>query len=290
MKLVRNIALSAALGAQMILSRSANAISFSDPLPLSEAAIAREIQTTIGTTLSSAELRRIERDILARATFSARVSLIEIVQRLDDLVEKIIAGEMDFATARTEMKKFLDSIGYEAQPQDVGTIKDLRTDARIILQLETNVATARGYGQWIQGQTRADLDQWPAQELYRAFARKQPREWLIRFQKVGGQVFKGRMIALRNSDIWEALGDPANFPDALGNPYPPFAFNSGMRVRRVDRDTAMNIGLIDRDTEIKPQHRGFNEDLQASPDIRSAALKRVLEDEGYTFDGDVLTL
>ena len=49
------------------------------------------------------------------------------------------------------------------------------------------------------------------------------------------------MAALKSSGIWQVLGD---FPDGLGNPYPPFAFNSGMWTEEVSRDEAIQLGLI----------------------------------------------
>jgi len=43
------------------------------------------------------------------------------------------------------------------------------------------------------------------------------------------------MIALKDDDVWDQLGSSDFFPDGLDNPYPPFAFNSGMDVRDVIR-------------------------------------------------------
>src|SRR5574337_1593062 len=111
---------------------------------------------------------------------------------------------------------------------------------------------AWGYGSWMQGQAPAILNLWPAQELFRAFPRKTHRQWsgedaenIIkgepiegRWADAGGQLFDGRMIALKNAPIWTDIS-------AFGNPYPPFDFNSGMWVRDVDRETAMKYGLID---------------------------------------------
>ncbi len=102
----------------------------------------------------------------------------------------------------------------------------------------------------------------------------------------------GRMVARKDSPIWQALGDGAGgFDDTLGTPYPPFAFGSGMGVEDVDRDTAMSLGLIDRDSQVTPQDRGFNAALQSSPSVRQSDLREaLLSDLGdeYEFDGNVL--
>ena len=81
--------------------------------------------------------------------------------------------------------------------------------------------------------------------------RRVPREdWPARWRAAGNSVgwegaLQGRFIALKNSPIWQALGDGAGgFTDTLGNPYPPFAFSSGMDWVAVDRDTCEKLGLI----------------------------------------------
>jgi hypothetical protein len=52
----------------------------------------------------------------------------------------------------------------------------------------------------------------------------------------------------------------------------------------------MDLGLIDQDTQIKPQDRGFNDELSLTPDIRSGALVTALVDAGYNFLKGVLSL
>ncbi len=49
-----------------------------------------------------------------------------------------------------------------------------------------------------------------------------------------------------------------------------------MDVEDVDRAQAVELGLIDRDTEIFPQSRDFNSDLSATPKVRADALRMAL--------------
>jgi hypothetical protein len=91
------------------------------------------------------------------------------------------------------------------------------------------------------------------------------------------------MIARKNDPIWEKIS-------RFGEPYPPFDYNSGMWTRDISRAEAMELGVIDRDTLINPQDRGFNDDLQLTPDIRSRALVTALVDVGYKFMEGVLSL
>ena len=62
------------------------------------------------------------------------------------------------------------------------------------------------------------------------------------------QVFQdtGRMVALKSSDVWAALGAGAGgYTDCLGNSFPPFAFGSGMYRDNVSRHEAVELGLMD---------------------------------------------
>jgi len=63
------------------------------------------------------------------------------------------------------------------------------------------------------------------------------------------QIFQatGKMIALKSSGIWQALGDGVGgYEDALGNPFAPFAFDSGFDVDEVPRSKCEKLGLLAR--------------------------------------------
>lgn len=269
---------------------------FSAPVQFSEAAQRRAVQTILPTEFSSDELAQISSDFLERALFSARTMYGEYLQAVARIIDDYLAGKINQATAVLQMKQELVKTGYQPSREDQGTLRDLGSFERRLLVLKTNAQMARGYGTWMQGQQRVILDRWPAQELYRAGARRTHRQWsgqdngeIIKGEPVegrwieaGGQIFDGRMIALKNTPIWSAIS-------RFGNPYPPFDFNSGMWVRDIKREEAMSLGLIDRDTQIAPETRDFNQDLKFTPDIRSRALRQALIDEGYNFEGDVLT-
>ena len=52
------------------------------------------------------------------------------------------------------------------------------------------------------------------------------------------------MVALKSSPIWQALGDGVGgFKDTLGNPYPPFAYSSGMGWTDISRRECAELGL-----------------------------------------------
>ena len=241
---------------------------FSAPVPFREALESREVRTVLPTELRTRLLDEIAPELRERAMFSAGVTSAEKLQDMDDLIGQLLEGKIDRATARTELKRRFGTLGAEVDETD---LTDLRSDARLNLILDTNVDQAFGYGSWAQGQDEAILDQWPAQELFRAIQSRVPRDWSQRWADAGGRFYGGRMIALKNDPIWAELS-------RFGTPYPPFDFNSGMDVRDIDRDEAIALGLIDRDTRIQPQSRGFAEDLQATPAVRSQGLRSALAD------------
>ncbi len=137
----------------------------------------------------------------------------------------------------------------------------------------------------VQNFDQTRLDEFPALELVRVYDRDVPRgsakdpagpengwdddagRWVAACDESGdedaAQVFEdtGRMVALKASDVWQALGDGAgDYDDTLGNPFAPFAFNSGMDTDEVAREDAVALGLMNEDDEAEPAKTDF-EDL-----------------------------
>jgi hypothetical protein len=135
------------------------------------------------------------------------------------------------------------------------------------------------------------LDEFPAQELFRANSpqggAEAERDWAARWARVGGTFYGRRMIALKTDPVWARLGDPAEFPDALGNDFAPFAFNSGMRTRDIDRDEAESLGLLEPSTVLTPDPIDLTADLAAAPAMREEWLRAAITDSGLgTFDSN----
>lgn len=192
---------------------------------------------------------QVPRDIRERAFFSAQVTNTRHLQKLKDQVADILAPRtdidpggkrvtrgLDLATARLEIKQMLESIGYDPGVKR-GTIEDLSSDQRINLQITQNTESAQGFGNFLQSTETGAIDAYPAQELFRAEDRMEPRDWPERWQEAGGQLFGDRMIALKEDPIWESIS-------RFDAPYPPFDYNSGMWVRDVARSEAEDLGLL----------------------------------------------
>lgn len=269
--------------------------------PFTEALLKLRQRAPVGADLSSSQWADVPLALRERAFFSARVANAQYLQDIKDRVASILNPVQEKradritpqnpegnvttgynpVSARAELKQILQSIGY--QPGDkAGTLQDLGSDARINLQLKMNVESAQGFGSYLQGQAEGAIDAFPAQELFRAEDRKEPRNWPTRWMQAGGQIFNGRMIALKNDPIWEAISE-------FGTPYPPFDFNSGMWVRDIDREEAIALGLLGENETIEPSVAQFNSTLEASvknlsPEIQSY-LKESLGDRVVIEDG-----
>lgn len=261
---------------------------FQRPVRFEEAIKDRRLRKVLPTDLSSKEIGQLGADITRRSVLSAKVSHAGVLQRLNELLVRVVspetvgeraaeAGEyMDIARAREAMKEFLRSIHYMPETAKRGTIEDISSDARINLMLKTGADMSRWAGHYRKSQDRTLLDAFPAQELRRFEARREKRSWSMIWTAKGGRVFAGgspefggRLVALKNDPIWAQISD-------FGLPYPPFAFGSGIGVVPVDRDDAMTLGLIDRNTHIAPDIRPLNESYESSAEDLSAALQAVI--------------
>lgn len=256
------------------------------------------------TTLGTEKLREISGDIKRWATFSAKIESVEALQQINDTVKEVIRGiepkdeetftyvakdgtveirrkkplQLSIPKAKEQIKRKFMDLGIKVDDAaKVGTVADPVSDARLQLIVTTQESLANNYGTFIAGQDADILDLWPCQELVRISPVAVERNWKERWQSVGGNFYDGRMIALKNSDIWDRLGSSELFPDALGNPYPPFAFNSGMGVEDISRSEAEELGVIAPGTPAPlPRDREIAKDVSASPDQFDEELKQAL--------------
>lgn len=199
------------------------------------------------------------------AVFSARTTNARYLQALKGRIERLLQGgkNNDWPKIRLELKQELQRLGYTPEkgfPGDAklgipsarpGSLRDLSSDLRLNLILDTQEKLLRGAAQKARGMDGSRLRQFPAWELVRVGVRKVPRGsgdggskgWPQRFSEAGGEIVGGRMIALKTDPVWSALGDSSVFSDALDTDHPPFAFNSGMGWREVHWTEAKALGL-----------------------------------------------
>lgn len=120
-----------------------------------------------------------------------------------------------------------------------------------------------GAGNYVrQNASEEAVDEYPALELLRVYDRATPRgssdrkgddDWFTRWEAAGGTIVDTRMVALKSDPVWQALGNgEGGYTDTLGNPFPPFAFNSGYEVDEIDRAQAEELGLLKKDETAEP--------------------------------------
>lgn len=181
-----------------------------------------------------------ERELQEKLHEIARAGALAAVRHLSPELQPIIdaynAGEINLA----ELRERVASV-YEAN------------EPRIDFIAQTQRRMAQSLGQ-LAAQTPGVLKAFPAWRLVRRGTRMDPRnDWNHRWAAAGSATAwqgacKDGFVALKGSPIWAALGEGAGgFRDAIGNPFPPFAFGSGMGWVAVARNEAAALGLVGED-------------------------------------------
>lgn len=212
------------------------------------------------THLDSEEIRAsVAEAIRQRAFYSARMACKSYLEQLQRICAAFARGDINGADARRRAQSVLDGLGL-SDPSSYRMV-DPGSMQRLNLILKTQRAMAASVAR-LDGQSPAILDQWPAWRLERYGSRAAPRQdWMARWTAAGQSVgwegaSRREMVALKSSPIWRALGKgTGGFRDALGNPYPPFAYGSGLSWTDVTREEAVRLGLLGEDAPVTPPPR-----------------------------------
>ena len=209
--------------------------------------------------------------------YSGQVSEKVLTGILDDFQKKIAASAA--ATDPEVQRGLIADLGRQVE-------EDIADRIRFALKISQEVAS--GAGQYLnQNLSPGAVDEYPALEFTRLFDLDLPRgekrgpkgtivedpddAWPARWAAAGeaiedaddwlpweGDAQTGRGVALKSSRIWQALGDgEGGYTDTLGNPFPPFAFNSGFMTFDVSRAEAEKLGLLDQGEPAEPAKINF---------------------------------
>lgn len=277
-----------------------------EPKPFEQAVASIRGRRRLPTLLGSRDLSRLGPAIRNRALVLARVTEAEVLDKVDRSILRLVSGVStgpgDYtnpAVIRTELKQLLAEIDYQPDPERVGTISDLRTDARLNLIIDTESKLAQGRGQYAQASDPDSIAVFPAAELVRVESRRTPRGfvrrkgalvevepdyWKKRWEANGGQLYDGRMIARLDDPVWEAI-------NRFGLPHPPFDFNSGMGTRLIKRSEALRLGVIDRGDVVTPAPQDTPEAMASvpAPEVGSQ-FTTALQQVGFTLRSGMLSL
>lgn len=253
--------------------------------------------------------------IRERSFFSARTAYAGYLGEVNNMIERLVQPDVRLtpdgliptksgesispAQVRAKMKQMLAGLGYQPDPEKRGGLQDLSSDKRTNLIIDTQLKMSRGFGEWRQSQDSTVLDLWPASEMYRALSRNIRREWHVTWNTARSRLGSstsatraldpesGPFVAKKNDPIWSAIS-------RFGNPYPPFDFNSGMRVRDVDRNRAIELGVIKKADKVHPakdpMNRPWSVDLQETRSDITEALQEAFGEQALLEAGRLFIL
>jgi len=258
------------------------------PTPLADAVAKLDAREPVTSVLNSAEWAQMPVALRERALFSAGVDWADFLtaqkaKLLDALSlrkEQVARGEayVDRSSFIGDLRKLVIAVG---KSDGSGGLKDLASRARLGLIYDIQTQSAIGHTRWKFEQRPAVLAAFPAQELLRSTARAPRGDWESRWTDLGGQIFNGRMIALKTDPLWASLS-------RFGVPWPPFDFGSRRQLRDVDRAEAEQLGLIGPDDDLAPIEMDFNAGLASSAEIADPDVRAGLTDlfgAQIAFDG-----
>jgi hypothetical protein len=240
-------------------------MTFDAPIPFQSALDFLFGKKSMPTGLSTNELRS---ELTAQARqlslYSARTNDLAYLEQVRTAIKNMLDGTWNEATARQHLQLWCDQLGYTPEggfpgapavpPADKGTLRDLSSDSRthLVIQTLTRLCAATSFAQ--TGFEPDNLYNWPAWELVRILPKVHPRGssgreddlgWPRRWVDAGLSFADGRMIALKSDPGWQSLGDSGIFEDGTDAPFGPFWFNSGGGLEEISRKECVSLGLID---------------------------------------------
>lgn len=246
-------------------------MTFTDVIDFDEALDELAARGLLPTGLSSAEIANLDVQIRLSSVLSARTTSAAYCQAIKDALGDYLSGTENEATLRAGLQDRLEELGYDAEaggfpgeqivpPAEKGSLRDLGSDQRVDLVLNTNLRQLSARAFQRSGQTDAALYSFPAWELLRIWPREVPRgkkrvqgqivddpghDWPSRWEQLGGRfTADGRMIATKDDDIWNQIGSRVHFDDAMDSDVEPFAWGSGYGRREVSREECIDQGVI----------------------------------------------
>ena len=229
------------------------------------------------TELRTREFARLPLWVKEQSFFMAGVMDAELAGAFQRASQAILDGTMGEAEATRIIREGLTKSGYKPEPGQEGTIKDLNTVHRQLINLRTNVALANGWVNDVNRRKSANIQ--PALKLVRGRNADEPRLWTQKLwpeavAASGSKASPDRMAALIDDPIWLYLSD-------FGVPYTPLKWGSGMNQVAVFKTQAREWGLLPpkgKPPEVKPSE-SLNSTLEVTTSITDPAEKNKLLDK-----------
>jgi len=229
------------------------------------------------TELRTREFARLPLWVREQSFFMAGVMDAELAGAFQRASQAVLDGTMGEAEATRIIREGLAKSGYKPEPGQEGTIKDLNTVHRQLINLRTNVALASGWVNDANRRKSANIQ--PALKLVRGRNADEPRLWQQKLwpeavAASGSKASPDRMAALIDDPIWLYLSD-------FGVPYTPLKWGSGMNQVAVFKTQAREWGLLPpkgNPPEVKPPE-SLNSTLEVTTSITDPAERNKLLDK-----------
>ena len=232
-------------------------------MTLTDAYLAGRNRNVLPTSLSAADMRLAFSKMVRDASIvSARTASIPYLSAVKAAIDAMLMTEVNGksigqAETRLAMRQALAALNYDPQkghfgtPQEAGipaaargSIRDLSSDRRLNLIIDTQRMLWQSTAQRARAREAERKYHFPYLELVRSYAREPRLDWRMRWERIGGSVIEGRIIAPVDSPLWKMLGSGSRFKDAFDSETPPFAFGSKRQWIPVSRGEAIRLGLI----------------------------------------------
>jgi hypothetical protein len=200
------------------------------------------------TKLRTKGFERLPLWVKEQSFFMAGVMDVQLAGAFQRAAQAVLDGEMGEAEATRIIREGITASGYQPEPGQKGTIQDLNTIHRQLINLRTNVALANG---WVADAQRRQVSTlYPAMKLVRGRNANEPRLWTEKLwpeavAASGSKAKPDQMAALLDDPIWLYLSD-------FGVPYTPLKWGSGMTQISLIKSKARDMGLLPPKGKVPP--------------------------------------
>jgi hypothetical protein len=234
---------------------------FIKPIKFKDAIDKLGARSPIGAQLSSRQWSAVPVALRERAVFSANIESVRFLQDMQNNLRDFLEANRDSDTGALKIgsrAKFIENMRRQAialglgplDPEDVGTIKDIRSERRLGLIFDVNTKAAHSFGDRKQGLDSDVLNEFPGQRFIRVIDVKEPR--------TSHEMFEGQVFLKTDTETWLRINQD------FGVPWGPWGWGCGHDVEDVDRDETDSLGLTKPGQRIEGAHEDFNENLKAS--------------------------
>lgn len=199
-----------------------------------------EAKFLVPSELRTEQWRLVPGYLKEKIFFMAGVTSRPILEAFRSAILAVAHGEMNYAAATRIIREGLQASGYQSDPGQEGTLKDLNSVPRQMITMQTNLNLASGW--MADAEMRAASRAFPARRLRRGGVVKEPRLWTEKIwpeaiRDTKSKLNPSEMVALHDDPIWTYLSD-------FGAPYTPLKWGSEMIFVPVGFREAQKLGIL----------------------------------------------